>query len=77
MKILWSFGFFFTVSWTSLAMQETCKWVMDVLEMVTDTHDVTVFRPYQSEIQVGEPYFIRLRISCKKQVRRTVIDTKY
>ena len=49
-------------------MEQTCKWVMDVLEMVTDSKDATEFRLYKSAIQVGESYFVRLRISCENQV---------
>lgn len=68
MKFLQSFALILPVLSGIFAMEQTCKWVMDVLEMVTDSKDAAEFRLYKSAIQVGESYFVRLRISCENQV---------
>ena len=68
MKFFKSCTLIFTVLSVSFAMEQTCEWIMDVLEIVTDSNDATEFRLYQSAIHAGGSYFVRLRISCENQV---------
>ena len=72
MKYLKNFALVLTVLTGSFAMDETCTWLMDVLEMVTDSKDATEFRLHQHAIRVGNSYFVRLRISCENQVWATL-----
>ena len=73
MKFFKSLAFILAVLSASFATEQTCKWIMDVLEMVTDSEDATEFRLYQNSIQVGDSYFVRLRISCENQVRKSFL----
>ena len=68
MECLKSFALILTVLTGSFATDETCTWLMDVLEMVTDSNGATEFRLHQHAIRVGNSYFVRLRISCEDQV---------
>ena len=73
MKFCEGFALILSVLSVSFAMDQTCKWIMDVLEMVTDPiNGATEFRLYQSSIQVGYLYFVRLRISCEDRVWQAI-----
>ena len=69
MKTLGSFTLILSLLSVGFAMDKTCMWVMNVLEMITHSGNAVEFRISSNTVRAESSYFVRLRISCKNQVR--------
>ena len=58
--------FAFSTTWKCLAMENSCKWLYDVLEMVSEPE--IEYRLHYNLVHPGRSFFLRSRISCENQV---------